>query len=151
MEKKIQLQKIVEEADMELTKDLFMDTDNASGTKTCTLATKSMESMNPSNVSELEEFKRFLLEKIRPIRNRPEYSLFLEGLIRELAFDLQVEQIKELSKVLSVVTNEKLRADKEAKTKKKSSTASKRINLKPVNDLDYTDYQDMAEDFEDFM
>lgn len=70
-------------------------------------------------------------------------------LVRDLALDLQVEDIRELSKTLTVIANEKLRTEKDTKTKKKSLT-SKKLNLKAGSGVDYTDYDDV-EEFDDFM
>lgn len=75
----------------------------------------------------------------------------MEDFIRELVADLQIEDVKELTKLMTVISNEKLRAEKDSKTKKKPTTL-KKVNLKADNtDIDYTNYGDMLDDFDDFM
>jgi hypothetical protein len=70
----------------------------------------------------------------------------LTDLVRDLASDLRVEDIKELSKTLTVIANEKLRTEKDTKAKKKSLT-SKRPNLKADSGVEYQDYDLDADDF----
>uniref|UniRef100_A0A3Q2TMH8 Eukaryotic translation initiation factor 3 subunit J n=1 Tax=Fundulus heteroclitus TaxID=8078 RepID=A0A3Q2TMH8_FUNHE len=140
---KLRVQKLQEDADLELAKDAF-------GVSTVT----GIDAMCPSSKEEFTEFEKLLKEKITQFEKSVHYSSFLDSLFRELCISLEVEDLKKISGSLSVLLSEKQKQEKQNKGKKKKKGVVPGGGLKAQmrDELDYAEFDGgYAQDYEDFM
>ena len=132
---------------MDNAKDLFA---GLSVNSTDDLSVKSkLDRLDPKTSAEFDEFKTVLMERISPLESRTPYAAFVENLMRDLIIPLKVDDIRKLSSTLTAMMNEKQKQSKDASKKKKNS--KKTIKTTPGGDLDTTNYDDVYNDFDDFM
>ncbi|XP_037103226.1 eukaryotic translation initiation factor 3 subunit J-B [Syngnathus acus] len=142
---KLKVQKLQEDADLELAKDAF-------GVGGSSVA--GIDAMCPSSKEEFTEFEKLLKEKISQFEKSVHYSNFLESLFRELCISLEVEDLKKVNNSLSVLLSEKQKQEKQNKGKKKKKGVVPGGGLKAQmrDDLDYGGFDGgYAQDYEDFM
>ncbi|XP_057704634.1 eukaryotic translation initiation factor 3 subunit J-B [Corythoichthys intestinalis] len=142
---KLRVQKLQEDADLELAKDAF-------GVGSTTLV--GIDAMCPSSKEEFTEFEKLLKEKISQFEKSVHYSSFLDSLFRELCISLEVDDLKKVSNSLSVLLSEKQKQEKQNKGKKKKKGVVPGGGLKAQmrDDLDYGGFDGgYAQDYEDFM
>ncbi|XP_077442565.1 eukaryotic translation initiation factor 3 subunit J-B [Stigmatopora argus] len=142
---KLNVQKLQEDADLELAKDAF-------GVGSTSLV--GIDAMCPSSKEEFTEFEKLLKEKISQFEKSVHYSNFLDSLFRELSISLEVEDLKKVSNSLSVLLSEKQKQEKQNKGKKKKKGVVPGGGLKAQmrDDLDYGGFDGgYAQDYEDFM
>ncbi|XP_056606322.1 eukaryotic translation initiation factor 3 subunit J-B [Triplophysa dalaica] len=112
---KLRLNKLQEEADLELAREAFgLDT-----TVNMTNNVSGIEAMCPSSKQDFVAFEKLLKEKFTQFETSVHYSNFLESLFRELCISLEVDDLKKISSSLSVLLSEKQRQEKEKKANKK--------------------------------
>ncbi|CDQ79338.1 unnamed protein product [Oncorhynchus mykiss] len=147
---KLKVQKMQEEADLELAKEAFgmsggSTTNNVSG----------IEAMCPSSKEDFTEFEKLLKVKILQYEKSVHYSSFLESLFRELCISLEVEDLKKISSSLTVLLNEKQKQEKAIKGKKKKKGAVLGGGMKAKGKDDLADYGEFdggyTQDYDDFM
>ncbi|KAJ3291009.1 Eukaryotic translation initiation factor 3 subunit J [Borealophlyctis nickersoniae] len=144
-ERKLRLQKQVMEADFEHTKDLFGGISSASANEAP--ASSKMESMNPDTKADFDEYVKVVMEKFSTFEKSSSYSYFVETLLRDLLVPLNVDDTRRISSSLTAMLNEKQKASKDAK-KKKGGKGALKTGPKGV---DTTNYDDVYDEFEDFM
>ena len=83
------------------------------------------------------------------LKQRSQYSYFIEELVRDLAVALSVDDIRKLISTLTAMMNEKQKAQKESGKKKKSTKKS--VKTVGGSGVDTTNYDDVYDDFDDFM
>ncbi|XP_002730847.1 eukaryotic translation initiation factor 3 subunit J-A-like [Saccoglossus kowalevskii] len=139
---KLRQQKVVEDADLELAKEAFGITENDNR--------KTIDSMNPSNHEEFEEFCKLVTEKLLGYEKTPYYVPFLENLFRDCCAGLEAEDVKRLGSTLNVLSSEKAKANKaKGKTKKKKGPAPGGLKASKRDELE--DYSQFGDEYEDFM
>ncbi|CAB1339534.1 unnamed protein product [Coregonus sp. 'balchen'] len=159
---KLKVQKMQEEADLELAKEAFgisggSTTNNVSG----------IEAMCPSSKEDFTEFEKLLKVKILQYEKSVHYSSFLESLFRELCISLEIDDLKKISSSLTVLLNEKQKQEKfslrsvegalyqqsKAKKKKKGAVLGGGMKAKGKDDLaDYGGFDGgYTQDYDDFM
>ncbi|XP_029577559.1 eukaryotic translation initiation factor 3 subunit J-A isoform X1 [Salmo trutta] len=147
---KLKVQKMQEEADLELAKEAFgisggSTTNNVSG----------IEAMCPSSKEDFTEFEKLLKVKILQYEKSVHYSSFLESLFRELCISLEVEDLKKISSSLTVLLNEKQKQEKAIKGKKKKKGVVLGGGMKAKGKDDLADYGEFdggyTQDYDDFM
>ncbi|XP_048887324.1 eukaryotic translation initiation factor 3 subunit J-B isoform X1 [Brienomyrus brachyistius] len=145
LEEKLRVQKLQEEADLELAKEAFGVSNNVTG----------IDSMNPSSKEDFTEFGRLLKEKMSQYEKSVHYSNFLDSLFRDLCISLEVEDLKKVSNSLTVLLSEKQKQEKQNKAKKKKKGVLPGGGLKANLKDDLDDYGHFdggyAQDYEDFM
>ncbi|XP_061526494.1 eukaryotic translation initiation factor 3 subunit J-B [Phycodurus eques] len=142
---KLRVQKLQEDADLELAKDAF-------GVGGSSVA--GIDAMCPSSKEEFTEFEKLLKEKISQFEKSVHYSSFLDSLFRELCVSLEVDDLKKVSNSLSVLLSEKQKQEKQNKGKKKKKGVIPGGGLKAQmrDDLEYAGFDGgYAQDYEDFM
>ncbi|XP_061671480.1 eukaryotic translation initiation factor 3 subunit J-B [Syngnathoides biaculeatus] len=142
---KLRVQKLQEDADLELAKDAF----GVGGS-----SVPGIDAMCPSSKEEFTEFEKLLKEKISQFEKSVHYSSFLDSLFRELCISLEVDDLKKVSNSLSVLLSEKQKQEKQNKGKKKKKGVIPGGGLKAQmrDDLDYGSFDGgYAQDYEDFM
>jgi len=141
---KLRKQKLVEEADLIIAQETFGVTpDVIPGQKT-------IDNCHPTTKEEFTEFSRLLTEKITKYDTQPEYTVFLESLVRDCCAGMDPDDIKRVSTTLTVLASEKLKASKGGKAKKKA-TKKTLVGASSKAKDDYSNYGDQYDDYEDFM
>ena len=119
----MRLQKVQEDADLEITKALF---EVAGG----------IDRMNPKTTEEFDAFREALKNRLQPLELSPHYVGFLDNLLRGLCVSLDVEDLRRLSSTLTHMGNEKQKSIKSTKQKKKTKAtlgsvgkAAKKLSL----------------------
>lgn len=160
---KLRQQQLQEEADLELAREAFGGSPvpaavtsgvDSSSSKNSVSAVLGIDSLQPSSREDFATLEKMLTEKITQFEKSIHYSNFLESLFRELCISLEVEDLKKINTSLSVLLNEKQKAEKaKGKKKKKSNLPSGGLKAKMKDDLD--DYGGFGagyeQDYEDFM
>ncbi|XP_077375207.1 eukaryotic translation initiation factor 3 subunit J-B isoform X2 [Festucalex cinctus] len=142
---KLRVQKLQEDADLELANDAF---------GVVNPSVPGIDAMCPSSKEEFTEFEKLLKEKISQFEKSVHYSSFLDSLFRELCISLEVDDLKKVSNSLSVLLSEKQKQEKQNKGKKKKKGVVPGGGLKAQmrDDLDYGGFDGgYAQDYEDFM
>ncbi|XP_076050311.1 eukaryotic translation initiation factor 3 subunit j isoform X5 [Oratosquilla oratoria] len=160
---KLRLQKIQEESDLQLASEFIGGEGEEVGEHTPPLSHEETPSRVQSSVAaedpspldsyslttseSLKDFRTALIAKIRSVdrlEKRAIYLPFVEELIRDLCLNLEVEDVKKVTSSLNTLYNEKVKANKPVKGKKKSANKAK---LNPGQGA-ITD--DVANDFYDY-
>lgn len=143
---KLRLQKLQEDADLELAKEAFGE-----GVPGVT----GIDAMNPSTREDFTEFGKLLKEKITQYEKSLYYPNFLEALLRDICISLELDDLKKISSSLTVLCSEKQKQEKQNKAKKKKKGVVPGGGLKANMKSDLADYGGIDEsygrEFEDFM
>lgn len=140
LEEKLRLQKIQEESDLQLASELI-------GGGVPTEEPSPLDSYSLTTSESLKDFRTALIAKIRSVdrlEKRVIYLPFVEELCRDLCQNLEVEDVKKVTSILNTLYNEKVKASKPVKGKKKAAGKAK---LNPGQGA-ITD--DVANDFYDY-
>ncbi|XP_014674441.1 PREDICTED: eukaryotic translation initiation factor 3 subunit J-A-like [Priapulus caudatus] len=142
LEEKLGLQKLQEDADFQISKDLIGVTPepNESG---------SLDGCHPVSREEFDEFEKSLKDKILEFERSEHYIYFIENLFRDVSAGLEADDLKRLSSTLSVMANEKIKTAKPAKSKKKKGAKLHNMATDAVKDYSEEAQYDMT--YDDFM
>lgn len=102
---KLERQRLQEESDLSLAKEAF-------GVDSNGVDTSSLGSIQLATRTDFEVFRKALNGKLSNYTRSPYYVPFLEELFRELATDLEADDIKKLDTVLTTIFNEKIKLQK---------------------------------------
>ncbi len=102
---KLRLQKIEENANLQLAKDMMG------------LKTEGVDAQNPVTKEEFQEFERALTEKITGQASSKHYPDLIEGLVKNISLDLNASTIKKIKLNLDALHSTKLKEEKAAKAK----------------------------------
>lgn len=125
--RKLEMQKIVEEADLDNARNLFMGQNSGADKFDAPLAEKTLDSMQPKTDQDFMEYASLFTDKCRKFNSDPRrtsrYLLFVKEVMRGLTADLGVDDAKEIATHMNTISNMKLEEFKKAKggAKKKSS------------------------------
>mmetsp|Transcript_3966 Transcript_3966/g.9512 ORF Transcript_3966/g.9512 Transcript_3966/m.9512 type:complete len:237 (-) Transcript_3966:514-1224(-) len=147
VERKLRLQKMVEDADFENSKELFMDGRGEAVER----EEPKLDGYTPKTEDDHAAFGEIVGNKLQGLRNhrRPyPHKLMMEKMLRIAVNDMTAEDIKDLAGQLNVVANEKLKA-KIDKNKKGKKGAAKR-HIKVDKEDDESSYN-RFEEYDDFM
>lgn len=148
VERKLREQKIVEDADLENTKDLFGN-DEGGGMKVPDGPT--LETFEPKTDEDFKKLAGMVGDRICPFNDNPRktgrYIDFLKLVFRAVTKDLSSDDTKDLSTFVGVIGNEK------REEFKKSKGIKKKVNKKASVKVDRADMRsDLFDDFaDDFM
>ncbi|XP_043849542.1 LOW QUALITY PROTEIN: eukaryotic translation initiation factor 3 subunit J-like [Dromiciops gliroides] len=141
---KVRLNKLQEEADLELAKETFGVNNTICG----------IDAMNPSSRDDFTEFGKLLKDKITQYEKSLYYASFLEALVRYVCISLEIDDLKNITNSLTVLCSEKQKQEKQSKAKKKKSVVPGG-GLKATMKDDLADYGGYdggyVQDSEDFM
>lgn len=152
--RKMAMQKIVEESDLENARDLFMGGGETNSRSTSGGPGDNLHSMTPATPEELAKYAAMLTDKCRKFnkdkRRTARYMVFVKDVMRGLCVDLDAEDAKELATHMSTISNVKLEESKKARgggKKKPSKKANVRVGFDRADDIrdDYAD--DGMDDF----
>ncbi|KAI9136745.1 eukaryotic translation initiation factor 3 subunit J [Paraphysoderma sedebokerense] len=132
-EKKKRLQKMVEQSDLKNVEDLF------GGMAVKVLDTTGeypLHTLTPKSKDDFDQYADHLVTRFKDFSSNPLYVAFLETLFRNLSDPLRHDDVKKLSSTLTTLSNEKLRAEKEA-SKKGKKNAKKQVVVRTEEFDDY--------------
>ncbi|KAB7497298.1 Eukaryotic translation initiation factor 3 subunit J [Armadillidium nasatum] len=145
---KLRLQKIQEDADLQLASELMGEKEKSEP--------ESLDAFDLSSSSGLSEFRIAFTKKIKTIdrlEKRPFYVTFVEDVCRDLCEKLETEDIKRVTTILNSLYNEKVKANKPVKGKKKGAGKAK-LNVgqgaiadQVANNFGYDDF----DEYDDFI
>lgn len=138
---KLRQQRLVEEADYQSTTELF---GNSNGDK-------SLDSFIPKSEEDFMEYAELVAHKLRPFDKSFHYVTLLKAVMRHAMTTLKAADAKDVASSVTVIANEKIKAEKEANAgKKKSGTKKKQLHVdRPDDDALVGAYADI--DDYDFM
>ncbi len=151
IEKKMRLQKMVEEADLDHARDLFMGSAADAGPMEND-APVTIDNFKPETDTDYKKFAEMIGDKCRGLNSNPKrtqkYVNFVKDVMRQLTKDLNADDVKDLSSHMGILSNEKREAFKKSKGHKKKA-ASKKTHVKVDNATDMR--TDAYDDFDDDM
>lgn len=103
---KLERQRLQEESDLMLAKEAFGVSSNGID------SSSSLAAIQLATRADFEAFRKALVGKLSAYTRSPYYVPFLEELCRELATDLEADDIKKVDTVLTTIFNEKIRIAK---------------------------------------
>ncbi|KAL4312631.1 hypothetical protein GQ457_01G030500 [Hibiscus cannabinus] len=137
---KLRQQRLVEEADYRSTAELFSKKGDD----------KTLENFIPKSESDFMEYAELISHKLRPHEKSYHYIALLKAVMRLSLTNLKAADVKDVASSVTAIANEKLKAEKEATTKKKTGGKKKQLHVdKPDDDLVVNAYDDV--DDYDFM
>nr|KAJ3403927.1 Eukaryotic translation initiation factor 3 subunit J [Polyrhizophydium stewartii] len=110
----------------------------------------AIELQEPKSRGEFDDFVKLVMKKFSTFEKMPQYTYFVESLVRELALPLSVDDTRKVTTSLNAMINEKQKALKDNKGKKKGA-AKQSLKTEPSDSRDTTNYDDYNDDFDDFM
>jgi len=119
LQEKLKQQRLQEESDLQNAKELFGET--MSSIDTAVFNSIALETREDYN-----SFRRAIVDKIKNSENKSHHAMFVEDLCRELCTNMDGDDIKKIGATLSALYNEKLKASKPAKGKKKKGSSLKK-------------------------
>jgi translation initiation factor 3 subunit J len=132
--RKLEMQKLVEEADLDNARDLF-GSGGGAGAAADVPAGDNLDTMNPKSEEELAKYATMLTDKCRKfnsdLRRTARYVTFVKEVMRGLTVDLGPDDAKELATNMNTLSNLKLEEYKKAKggaKKKVSKKAAVRVD-----------------------
>ncbi|KAG8484643.1 hypothetical protein CXB51_023598 [Gossypium anomalum] len=137
---KLRQQRLVEEADFRSTTELFAKKGDI----------KTVDNFIPKSESDFEEYAELISHKLRPYDKSYHYIALLKAVMRLSTTSLKAADAKDIASSITAITNEKLKAEKEATSKKKTGGKKKQLHVdKPDDNLVVNAYVDV--DDYDFM
>lgn len=143
---KLRQQKMAEDGDFELARELL-------GTKDSTPVSQegTLDAMSPVSKDEFEEFQKAISEKIASFENSEHYPEFVENLVKSMCMTLSTITLKKIKTDVEAFHSAKLKEDKAAKAGKKPPNTKRNV-IKMERDNDFGGgggFQD--NDMDDFM
>ncbi|GMI80144.1 hypothetical protein like AT1G66070 [Hibiscus trionum] len=133
---KLHQQRLVEEADYKSTTELFVKKGDD----------KTLDNFIPKSESDFLEYAELISHKLRPHEKSYHYIALLKALIRLSVTSLKAADTKDIASSITTIANEKLKAEKEATSKKKTGGKKKQLHVdKPDDDLVVNTYDDIDE------
>jgi translation initiation factor 3 subunit J len=138
---KLRLQKMLEDQDFELAKDLY---------GVSAVAESSGINFNPSSQEDFDELRNNLLEKFKNIENNDLYQDFASSLINQMCVDLTVPSLKKVKGDSEGFISAKLKEERAQKAKKGKSAPKATIKMETDRSMFARGGDDFA-DMDDFM
>ncbi|KAG8651720.1 eukaryotic translation initiation factor 3 subunit J [Manihot esculenta] len=137
---KLRQQRLVEEADYKSTTELFAKRSDE----------KTLDNFIPKSESDFLEYAELISHKLRPYEKSFHYIGLLKAVVRLSMNSLKAADAKDVASSVTAIANEKLKAEKEANSRKKTGGKKKQLHVdKPDDDL-VVDTYDALDDY-DFM
>lgn len=136
---KLRQQRLVEEADYKSTAELFARKGDE----------KTVDNFIPKSESDFNEYAELIAHKLRPYEKSFHYIGLLKAVMRLSMTSLKAADAKEVASSVTAIANEKLKAEKEANTKKKAGAKKKQLHVdKPDDDIVVDGYRALDDDYE---
>ncbi|XP_022760623.1 eukaryotic translation initiation factor 3 subunit J-like [Durio zibethinus] len=133
---KLHRQRLVEEADYRSTTELFAKKGDD----------KTLDNFIPKSESDFAEYAELISHKLRPYEKSYHYITLLKDVMRLSMTSLKAADAKDIASSITAIANEKLKAEKEATSKKKTGGKKKQLHVdKPDDDMVVNAYDDLNE------
>lgn len=152
VQRKLEDQRIVEEADLDNVKDLFSG-DAAAGAAAAAAneAEPTIESFKPVSAADFTALAKMVGDRCGKLNDNPrktgQYVEFVKAVMRHLLTDLGPDDANDLSMFMGVLSNEKREEFKKAKGIKKRNNKKAIIRVDKASDLRDGNFDDFADDF----
>eukprot|EP00177_Eucheuma_denticulatum_P007698 GFKZ01013998.1.p1 GENE.GFKZ01013998.1~~GFKZ01013998.1.p1 ORF type:complete len:238 (-),score=68.26 GFKZ01013998.1:884-1597(-) len=150
VERKMEQQRIVEEADMDNTRDLFMDGGSGEGGM-APPAEPTLDNFKPVTDADFGKFARMVGDRCAELNTNPKKTLryvqFVKDVMRGLTRDLGPDDTKELSTYMGFISNEKRDQVKKQRGVKKKTNKKGQVRVDRADDMRNDTYDDFADDF----
>ncbi|XP_050548250.1 eukaryotic translation initiation factor 3 subunit J-like [Daktulosphaira vitifoliae] len=123
-EKKLLQQKLQEEADLEVAKEMLGVGEGDED---------SIDRMHPKTKEDFVLFEQALQKKLQSVSKSEYYSEFIEELIRNLSVNLSMNDLRKLKATVDNMNIEKMKAEKGDKNKKSKGKAKAKLRLDNSN------------------
>ncbi|KAK8979959.1 hypothetical protein V6N11_061703 [Hibiscus sabdariffa] len=131
---KLRQQRLVEEADYKSTTELFAKKGDD----------KTLDNFIPKSESDFLEYAELVSHKLLPYEKSYHYIALLKAVMRLSLTSLKAADTKDIASSITAIANEKLKAEKEATSKKKTGGKKKQLLVdKPDDDLVVNAYDDI--------
>jgi len=151
MERKLEQQRIVEEADLDNAKDLFSIGD---GVKEAQAETITIDSIRPESDADFTRLAEMIGEKCRQLNKNPKrtlrYMKFVKEVIRNITKDLNPDDAKEINQFTGLLSNDALNKFKKSKGYKKKTSKKPHAKVDRAGDMDDGQY-DQYDEYDGFM
>ncbi|PXF40919.1 Eukaryotic translation initiation factor 3 subunit J [Gracilariopsis chorda] len=149
VQRKIRQQQIVEEADLENAKELFMVA--APSDAMAPPSQPTLDDFKPQSDADFSKFARMMGDRCAALNDNPKRSArfmhFIKEMLRVAVKDLGPDDTKQLSTFVGVLSNEKRDEFKRAKGIKKKSNKKSHVRVDKATDMRDDVYDDFADDF----
>lgn len=149
MERKMRQQQLVEAADLENAKDLFMDGNGKEAMKPP--AEPTLDTFKPVSDADYKTFATMVGNRCGELNDNPKKTLryvnFVKDVIRGLTKDLGPDDAKDLATFTGLISNEKRDAFKKSKGYKKKSSKKTHVRVDREDGIRTNDF----DDFDGFM
>ncbi|CAN8065955.1 unnamed protein product [Agarophyton chilense] len=149
VQRKIREQQIVEEADFENAKELFMVGDASEGMEPP--ADPTIENFKPVTDADFSKFAQMIGERCSVLNDNPKrtgrYMDFVKEMLRVVVKGLGPDDTKDLSTFVGVISNEKRDEFKKSRGFKKKTNKKSHVRVDKMNDMRNDVYDDFADDF----
>ncbi|KAL2620464.1 hypothetical protein R1flu_000669 [Riccia fluitans] len=122
---KLRQQRLVEEADYQSTTELFGRQKNPDQT---------LDNFIPKSEEDFLEYAELIAHKIRPFEKSFHYMTLLKAVMKHAVTNLNAADAKVLASSVTVIANEKLKAEKDAQGKKKTGAKKKQLHVDKAED-----------------
>lgn len=140
LEDKLRQQRLVEEADYQVTTELFGKTNGE----------HTLDNFIPKSEADFVQYAELVAHKLRPFEKSFHYLTLLKAVMRHAMTSLKAADAKEVASSVTVIANEKLKAEKDAAGKKKTGTKKKQLLVDRPDEDSVIDAYDNVDDY-DFM
>jgi len=147
LEEKLRNQRLQEESDLELAKDVF----GVDSAPEPIPGQKTIDNFNPDSKEDFTELAQMITTKFSKFESKREYTPFLENLFRDLCTGVEAEDIKRISNTLNILATEKTKALKAAKGGGKKKPAKKTLAAGKASKNSGMDDMDYYNEYDDFM
>lgn len=138
---KLRRQKLQEESDFEVAKEMLGLTDEE----------LSVDRFNPKTKEEFVEFKDALCKKILLYKKSDYFPFFVEEFVRDISANLSSNELRKLKLNMDNMFNEKVRVEKGEKGKKSKGKGKAKLRVEG-SDLAYDEYSAYTiDEYDDFM
>ncbi|KAJ3311036.1 Eukaryotic translation initiation factor 3 subunit J [Boothiomyces sp. JEL0838] len=149
LQKKERLAKSVLESDLDNARALVGGLESNSSLTSVGSPVTGLETMDPKSRQEFEDYAKLVMKKFATFENQPSYAHFVEILVREMVIPCSLDDTRKISSSLTAMINEKQKAMKDSKGKKKP--VKKSLATAPRGALGDAQYDDEYDDAYDFM
>nr|CAB3241697.1 eukaryotic translation initiation factor 3 subunit J-A-like [Phallusia mammillata] len=143
MREKLLAQKLSEESDLEVTKEMFQ-------AQAVEDEKQTLDNFKPRTKEDFNNFLKLLQEKFTTLESSPHYFYLMSNFISSAVVTLDTDQLKQLSSSINVLATEKLKQERQKKGGKKSTKAKLAGGTKGGRN-DAIDDLSLYNDFDDFM
>ncbi|KAL3681411.1 hypothetical protein R1sor_024367 [Riccia sorocarpa] len=121
---KLRQQRLVEEADYQSTTELFKNKN----------PDQTLENFIPKSEDDFLVYAELIAHKLRPFEKSFHYLTLLKTVMKHAVTSLNAADAKVLASSLTVIANEKLKAEKDAQGKKKTAPKKKQLLVDKAED-----------------